>query len=78
MPLYKIGYSANFPLRLRYIAKSFEAHGLPEPKVLKRHFRTDAKLFEEELHNKNRHLRCKAVPKTLTGYTEYYRVQIYK
>lgn len=77
-PLYKIGYSANFPLRLRYIAKSFELHGLPEPKVIKREFRRDAKQFEEDLHNNNRHRRCKDVPRTLTGYTEYYRIMIYK
>lgn len=76
-PLYKIGYSANFPVRLRYIAKSFEAHGLPEPKVIKTDFRKDAKQFEEEFHGKNRYRRCK-VPKSLTGYTEYYRENIYK
>lgn len=77
-PLYKIGYSANFPVRLRYIAKSFEAHGLPEPKVIKREFRKDAKEFEEAFHVKNKHRRCKSVPKSLTGYTEYYRVNLYK
>lgn len=77
-PLYKIGYSANFPLRLRYIAKSFEIHGLPEPKVIKREFRRDAKQFEEDLHAKNKHRRCKDVPRTITGYTEYYRQNIYK
>jgi len=76
--LFKIGYSANFPLRLRYIKKSFEAHGLPEPKVLKREFRRDAKQFEEEFHSKNKHRRCKDVPRTLTGFTEYYRVNLYK
>lgn len=77
-PLYKIGYSANFPVRLRYIAKSFEAHGLPKPKVLVRDFRRDAEEFEQEFHKKHKWKRCKEVPKTLTGYTEYYRTNLYK
>jgi hypothetical protein len=77
-PLFKIGYSKNFPVRLSYIKRSFKLHGLPEPTVVKVHYRKDAKEFEKAFHGENELKSCKTVPKTLTGYTEYYRVNLYK
>lgn len=77
-PLFKIGYSKNFPVRLSYIKQSFKKHSLPEPKVVEIDYRKDAKEYEKSFHEENEWRRCKTVPKTLTGYSEYYRQNIYK